>query len=497
MIDSHAHINLRPLNTEVPELIERAALKGISAIINIGIDIPTSHESISLAENFPQVWAACGIHPNTDISDKDIEHTLNSLEHMALHPKAIAIGEIGLDFYRDRVAPQRQEKLFRMQLEIARKLSMPVVVHLRDSYDAFKYLWSDYREIEGVCHAYSGDEDFTDWLLEETKLYVGLGGPITFKNYRNSESIQKIPLERILTETDCPYLTPHPYRGKTNEPSFIPFIVDKLAEIKGVSSEQIDKITSRNVSRLFGIGLPMRGESRVFIHDMNTMDRIASQEALSDTAVEIGAGPGTLTERLAHKYNKLYAVEPDISEYQNIDDVTLIQKSILDVDLSRLSAYSAAKLDIWGNIPYHITSPILDYIDKNIPFVSQAFLLIQLEVAERLVAKPGTKDYGIPTVLLGNRWHIRRLMKVGRGLFRPQPDVDSALIHMVPRKEPIVAHTDLFQAIVKKSFGQRRKMLRKSLKEYLPNSLRTHYLTKRPEELSIDDFGTLVKILEK
>ena len=497
MIDSHAHVNISPLFQRPKEVIQSSLDAGLTAIINVGVDIPTSRRSIELSDVFPIAWASCGIHPNTVVPKDEIPDSLDALEHLLKHPKVVALGEIGLDFYRDRVPAQDQEFLFRKQLELALWVKKPVIIHLRNSYERFREIFIDYPDIRGVCHAYSGDAEFSKWLLKETKLYIGLGGPITFKNYKNQDIINLFPPQRILLETDCPYLTPHPHRGGVNEPKYIPLILEKLSEIMDVPEKELDWIIPKNCSQLFGIGLPQRGASRVFIHDNNMMDKIASFSSISESALEIGAGPGTLTSRLKTRYSQLFAVEPDISVYPNFDDVTLIQKSILDVNLTEISEFIGHKLDIWGNIPYHITSPILELLDRNIESIDQAYLLVQTEVANRLSAKVGNKDYGIPTVLLGNRWFIKKILNVPRSCFKPVPDVDSALIHLVPRKKTLVPDSELFQKLVRKSFGQRRKMLRKSLKEFLPKTMSFDYLTKRPEQLSIDDFGKLAELIDK
>ncbi|MFP4459547.1 MAG: YchF/TatD family DNA exonuclease [Candidatus Zixiibacteriota bacterium] len=503
MIDSHAHLNFRKLSKKLDEVMETAREAGVFTVANIGIDLDTSKESIKLAEKYPDIIATVGIHPNTKISDNELENSILEIEKLAKHPSVIAIGEIGLDYYRDHVYPQKQKIMFRKQLELASKLDMPISLHIRpskenfhDVFDDFKKIFMEYPHLDGVLHAFAGDENFVKWTLENTKLYFGLGGPITFKNYKNYDAIRQMPMDRIVTETDCPFLAPHPYRGKTNEPAMITHIADRLSKFFRKPIDEIDSVTSNNAANLYSIGLPGTGQSQVFLKSKKSLEQIASifdNIEKSPIALEIGAGQAVLTKKLCQRYEKVYAIEPDLGVYPlDFKDACVIPKSILDVNIPAISEYEGKKLAIFGNIPYHLTSDILFYLLKNIESIDCIALLVQKEVAKRLSARPGNRDYGIPTILLGNLFEISFRFSISARAFKPKPDVDSAVITMIPRESPIYKPKDykLFEFIVQSAFGQRRKMMRKSLKGKIKN-LPSRFAKKRPEELRIEDFGEI------
>ena len=261
MIDTHAHLNLKPLNSDIESVITRAWDNNISHIVNIGLDVETSSESIELTEKYPVVSATCGIHPNTVVAPGDICNSINEIEKMLDHPKVVAVGEIGLDYYRDYVKPEIQKSVFIDQLNLAQKKGMPVVIHIRDAHEDFISIFKKYRKLRGVLHAFSGDEDVLNWVMDNTDLYIGIGGPVTFKNFKNDDLIRKIPLDRILLETDCPYLAPEPYRGKTNEPAFIPLICQRLAEIFEISISEMEDI-SNQMHRAFSGCCPSKKAAR-------------------------------------------------------------------------------------------------------------------------------------------------------------------------------------------------------------------------------------------
>ena len=493
MIDSHAHIFIKPLNIDTDDIVSSAKEAGLHALINVGVDLNSSKKSITLSEKYPECWAAVGIHPNYRVESKDYDNTMSELGHMLNHPKVIAIGETGLDNYHKTTSHEEQVRLFRLHLDLARETGYPVVSHIREAYDDFRRVFADYFDIQGVLHAFGADEDFLDWALKNTSLYFGIGGPVTFKNFRNTSVVEKIPLNRLLLETDCPYMAPHPYRGKTNKPSYIPIIAQKLAEIYQIEISELSRITDKNTTNLFGIPKPIRGSSQVFLKSKGLLDKTADVFEIDENQpiIEIGAGPATLTSRLKARYKRTYAIEPDLSVYNEVDDVVLIPSGVERVSFAEISKYEKSDLIVFGNIPYHITSPILFQILENRKFVKKAALLIQKEVALRLAAKVGTSEYGVPTILIGNHYILKREFDVPAGAFRPIPDVTSSVISMVRRDKPLYDNSNnkYFEKIVRFSFTQRRKMIRKSLKQFINESIPTSMTKKRPEELTVEDFG--------
>lgn len=249
MIDSHAHLNDDAFAGDLEEVIERAREAGVHHIINVGYDLESSRYGIELAEEYEGLWAVVGLHPhsakNWTTASKD------ELVEMAKHPKVLAIGETGLDFHYDNSPREDQRAVFRQQLALAREVDLPVVIHSRDAAQETLEIIKEYPDVSCLLHCYSGSFEMSE---EYAKLdcYFSFGGPITFKNAKRlREVVVRMPLERVLIETDCPYLTPHPYRGKRNEPGHLLLIAERLAEIHGRSLNEIVSITEENTRRFF------------------------------------------------------------------------------------------------------------------------------------------------------------------------------------------------------------------------------------------------------
>ena len=229
-------------------------------MLTLATDVKSSRAVIALAEKFDAVYGAIGIHPESvrDASLNDVQ----IIREFAAHPKVAAIGEIGLDYYWDKTTAELQQKFFEQQLELAAKLNLPVVIHDRDAHEKIletlqRFAWSVERgawsESRGVLHAFSGDEVMAREAFE-LGYVVSFGGPITFKNNKHApELLRALPLEKILIETDSPYLTPHPFRGKRNEPLHVRYVAERIAEIKNLSIEQVAAQTTSNAKNLFRI----------------------------------------------------------------------------------------------------------------------------------------------------------------------------------------------------------------------------------------------------
>ncbi|MDY0017825.1 MAG: TatD family hydrolase [Candidatus Delongbacteria bacterium] len=249
--ESHAHLYFEDFDNDRDELIEQLLSSGIEGIINAGVDLETSLKCIGLAEKYERIYAACGFHPN-DAAEHDIKD-LEVLKTLIQHPKVVAIGETGIDLYRDRAPLELQKKFFIRQLEIALENDMPVIVHSRSAdTETFDIIDQVSLKYKGVFHCYAGNAENALRLIEKG-FYISFTGNITYKNNDREEVIRQIPLENILLETDSPFLTPVPFRGKRNDPSKLKLIAEKIAEIKGVSVEEVAEVTTRNSKKLFKI----------------------------------------------------------------------------------------------------------------------------------------------------------------------------------------------------------------------------------------------------
>ena len=251
MIDTHAHYCDARFDEDRDLLLaDLHKNKGVYAIIEAGCDIPGSVRALELAEKHSFVYAAVGIQPQEAGGYK--EGDLDTLCKHLSHPKAVAIGEIGLDYHYGGEDRELQKKIFRAQLKIAQERKIPVVIHERDSVADCLRIVLDY-DVTGTFHAFSGSKE-TARILLDRGWYISFGGTVTFKNARMPvENAAYVPEDRILTETDCPYLTAHPYRGQRNDSGYMRYTVAKIAEIRGKDYEYIERITEENAKRLFGI----------------------------------------------------------------------------------------------------------------------------------------------------------------------------------------------------------------------------------------------------
>ncbi len=249
--DSHAHLDDRRFDSDRTEILEDLKNHGVGLVMNIGCDLSSSLRSVALAKQYPFVYAAVGSHP--DDADHVDEGVLAMYEALSREEKVRAIGEIGLDYYYEDVPRDIQKRAFRSQLELAEKLSLPVIVHEREAHADAMELVREFSHLHGVFHCYSG-------ALEQAKelvrlgWYIGFTGVLTFKNARKAVEVASwLPLDRILIETDCPYMAPEPFRGRRNDSRLVPLVGKKLAEIKGLPEETVMEATTENAKRLFGI----------------------------------------------------------------------------------------------------------------------------------------------------------------------------------------------------------------------------------------------------
>lgn len=254
IFDSHAHYDDKQFGEDRDELLSSMAQNGITKIVNVGASIESSKRAVALAKQYEFVYAAVGVHPS-DISCLS-EDGISWLKKAAAHEKVAAIGEIGLDYYWDKEPEiQEQQKVwFRRQLALAREVQLPVIIHSRDAAaDTLEIMKESGAGIPGVIHCFSYSKELA---LEYVKMgyYIGVGGVVTFKNARKlKEAVAEIPMERILIETDCPYLAPEPNRGKRNSSLYLPYVVETVAELKGLRPEEVEEISYRNAMELYGL----------------------------------------------------------------------------------------------------------------------------------------------------------------------------------------------------------------------------------------------------
>lgn len=252
-IDSHSHLDDERFDGDRDILIKSLKENKIDIAINVGADLETSINSVKLADQYDNIYATIGVHPHS--ASEVTEETLDKFREMAKNVKVVAIGEIGLDFYYDNSPRDLQRKWFKEQLKLAKELKLPVVIHSRDAsqetFDTIKEAQDG--NLRGVMHCFSGS---VEMAMEYIKLgfYISVAGPVTFKNARVvREVVEALPLDKLLIETDCPYLTPEPYRGKRNEPMFVKYVAEKIAQIKNISLEELAQATSTNTKNLFNI----------------------------------------------------------------------------------------------------------------------------------------------------------------------------------------------------------------------------------------------------
>ena len=252
LFDTHAHMDDRAFDTDREALLSGLAGQGLALVMNPGCSLESSRNVDLLTRKYDFLYGAVGSHP--DAADEVNEAVLEEYRNIvASNPKIKTIGEIGLDYHYEDIPRDLQKKAFRMQLELAKELDLPVIVHERDAHEDGMKMVEDFPEVTGVFHCYSGSLEMAKWLINRG-WYIGFTGVLTFKNARKAlEVAGNIPLERIVLETDCPYMSPEPFRGKRNDPGKLYRMAERLAELRGLTVEEIHAITTENGKRLYRI----------------------------------------------------------------------------------------------------------------------------------------------------------------------------------------------------------------------------------------------------
>ena len=252
LFDTHAHMDDEAFDLDRAELLKNLPNQGIQLLMNPGCSLASSYNTSKLSQEYDYIYAAVGSHP--DAADEVNEKVLEEYRKLCkLNPKIKAIGEIGLDYHYEDIPREIQLKAFRMQMELARELNLPAIVHEREAHEDGMMVVDEFPEVTGVFHCYSGSAEMAKELVKRG-WYIGFTGVLTFKNARKAiEVASSIPLDRIVLETDCPYMSPEPFRGKRNDPGKLYRMAEKLAEIRGLSVEEIHAITTENGKRLYRI----------------------------------------------------------------------------------------------------------------------------------------------------------------------------------------------------------------------------------------------------
>ena len=250
-IDTHAHLDFEDLQKNIDEILKNSKSVGVEKIIIPGVTLEDTPKIINLIEKYENLFGAVAVHPSEAKNWQDGYY--EKLKNYALHEKVVAIGETGLDYYWDKSFVDLQKQVFRNHLQLAQKLNLPVIVHDREAHADVLTILKEFPKVKGVMHCFSGSAEFALECVK-TGYYIALGGPVTFKNAKKPKEVaEQVPLEKLVLETDSPFLTPHPFRGKQNDPSKIILVAETIAEIKNLSIEEVATITSQNAEKLFKI----------------------------------------------------------------------------------------------------------------------------------------------------------------------------------------------------------------------------------------------------
>lgn len=252
LIDSHAHLNNEQFDLDREYLINHLEQNGIELVVNVGADMESSRESVKLADTYDNIYAVVGVHPHS--AKEMTDDSLKELKELTKNSKVVAIGEIGLDYHYDNSPREIQKKWFKKQIELAKGLDMPIVVHTREAdIDTLQIIKEESEGLRGIIHCFSSDRKMLQEYLD-LGFFIALGGPVTFKKTDELKEVAKIvPIEKLLVETDAPYLAPTPYRGKRNEPMFVKQTAKLIAELKGMTIEDLTLQTNKNTKEIFNI----------------------------------------------------------------------------------------------------------------------------------------------------------------------------------------------------------------------------------------------------
>ena len=531
IFDTHAHYDDEAFDGDREELLSGLAAGGIGTVVNVGADMESTKTTIALTEKYPFIYGAAGVHPSST-AELD-EEKFAELRVLAQSGKIVAIGEIGLDYYWEEPDHETQKKWFHRQLNLARELKLPVIIHSRDAAkDTLDIMKEEHSgEIGGVIHCFSyGKEMAAEYL--KMGFYLGIGGVLTFKNAKKLlEVAEMAPLDRLVLETDCPYLAPVPNRGKRNSSLNLPYVAEKLAEIKKCTPEEIVR------ERIFGMDLGnpkntieviqkynfafQKKFGQNFLIDTHVLDKIISAAGMTkeDTVLEVGPGIGTMTQRLSQAAGQVIAVEIDTNlipilkdTLQDCENVTVINEDILKIDIKKMAEEKGGgrPVKVVANLPYYITTPIIMGLFESGAPIDNITVMVQKEVADRMQVGPGSKDYGALSLAVQYYAEPYIVANVPPNCFIPRPNVGSAVIRLTRHAKPPVEvkDKDLMFRLIRASFNQRRKTLQNGLsnaqdlsfsKEEIAAAIESLGLSPsvRGETLTLAQFAALSDVLGK
>lgn len=252
LVDTHVHLDFYETAAEIEAVVKRASEQEVKVLIAIGYDLNSCRRAVEVSDSYPNVYAAIGIHPH-EAKGANIQ-VLKEVKLLAANKNVVGIGEIGLDFFRDYSPRDLQREVLREQIDLAKELDLPVVIHAREAYEEILEILDEARVKRAVFHCFSGGAEVAKDCLEKD-YYLSIAGPVTFKNARQLRTVvENAPLDKLLLETDSPFLAPHPYRGTTNEPSYLPYIARAVAEIKNSSPDSVNAATTKNAFTFFKLG---------------------------------------------------------------------------------------------------------------------------------------------------------------------------------------------------------------------------------------------------
>ena len=251
LFDTHTHLNAEDFDEILDDVLERAKLAGVSYMIVVGFDKGTNKKAIDIASRYPNIYASVGFHPTIAHEVKDEDYKV--LEEQLESPCVVAVGECGLDLHWNKDTLDAQIDVFKRQIDLSKKLDKPLIIHMRDVTEKMYETLKPYKTLRGIMHAFPSSPQMAEKFIE-LGLHISLGGPVTFKNAKMPKEVAKeVDLSKLLIETDCPYLSPHPFRGKRNEPARVKLVAEEISNLREVSFDEIAKQTTNNAFTLFGI----------------------------------------------------------------------------------------------------------------------------------------------------------------------------------------------------------------------------------------------------
>ena len=505
LIDSHTHLDHSEEDAE--SLVREARQAGVGLIVQSGINLASSQYSVKAAERYQEVFATVGFHPQE--SGKLDDEQMAGIEELTAHPRVVAVGETGFDFCHDYWPHQQQEDVFLRHLDLARRAGLPVVIHTRDADDATLAVLAEHAsDLTVILHCFSLPQSLDEVVARG--YYTSFAGNVTYKNaVPLQEAARAVPEHLLLMETDAPWLTPVPFRGKRNRPALVAHVYDFVAALRRVRVDELAEQVEANARRAFpgwpsragvehGDGVPTpdagsrtrqtslarlaefgitpkRDLGQNFLIDDNILGVILAQLECdpNDVILEVGAGLGVLTDALAAVSRHVHAFEVDRSLeaalVATLGDALTVESRVSlhfqDVLRAPLEELDPSPTLCASNLPYSIAGPFIVESLQRLPGVRRYCVMVQREVAERIAAAPGSKTYGILSVWVQLYARVVRSRPLSRSIFYPQPHVDSSLLVLdrlpggrLPACDPV-----LLKAVIQAAFGQRRKTLANAL----------------------------------